>query len=59
MDMQRSPKPSHTGSNPVMPVFIGCKSYIWVSSLAAKAADCKSATKKHRWFESNPLYFLY
>lgn len=56
MDMQRSPKPSHTGSNPVMPVFIGCKSYIRVGSLAARAADCKSATQKHRWFESNPAH---
>lgn len=56
MDMQRSPKPSHTGSNPVMPVFIGTSPIFWVGSLAARAADCKSATQKHRWFESNPAH---
>ena len=29
------------------------------SSLAAKAADCKSATKKHREFESHPANLAY
>ena len=30
-----------------------------VGSLAAKARDRKSPTKKHRWFESNPTNLAY
>lgn len=30
--------------------------YRWVC-LAAKTADCKSVTRKHRGFESHPIYF--
>ena len=29
----------------------------WMGCLAAKAADCKSATKKQRRFESCPIHF--
>ena len=32
--------------------------YGWVC-LAARAADCKSVTKKHRRFESCPIHFLF
>ena len=32
--------------------------YAWVC-LAARAVDCKSITKKHRWFESTPAHFLF
>lgn len=31
---------------------------LWVGSLAARAADCKSATKKHRWFEYIPAHLI-
>ena len=35
------------------------KEKILVGSLAAKAADCKSATKKQREFESHPANLVY
>ena len=38
------------GSNPI-------RSSIWVGTVAASGADCKSVTQKHRRFESFPAHF--